>query len=132
MTTDFLGVGWAFPVRPGPEGAIALAHHEDSVRESIWLILNTSPGERVMRPTFGCGLNDSVFSVAGATTSGLVAEAVRNALAMWEPRLELLDVQVTPDEGRSSTLMIHISYVVRATNNVFNLVYPFYLDQVEG
>jgi phage baseplate assembly protein W len=132
MTTDFLGVGWGFPVRQGSSGEVVLARHEDSVRESIWLILNTSPGERVMRPTFGCGLDDSVFSVAGATTSGLVAAAVRNALAMWEPRLELLEVEVTPDEGRASTLNIRISYVVRATNNVFNLVYPFYLDQVEG
>lgn len=135
MTMDFLGVGWGFPVRQepdGPQGEVVLARHEDSVRQSIWLILKTSPGERVMRPTFGCGLDDLVFSVPSATTCGLVADAVRKALVLWEPRLDLLDVQVTPDESRSATLMIRISYVVRATNNVFNLVYPFYVSQVEG
>jgi phage baseplate assembly protein W len=137
MTKEFLGVGWSFPVQPPPpdppdRAAILLAHHEDSVRQSVWLILNTSPGERVMRPTFGCGLHESVFSVGGETTAGTIADAVRLALTAWEPRLDLLDVDVTSEGQPAGTLLIQISYVVRATNNVFNLVYPFYLDQVEG
>jgi phage baseplate assembly protein W len=132
MTMDFLGVGWSYPVQPAAGGKVALAHYEESVRQSVWLILKTSPGERVMRPDFGCGLGDLVFSVASAKTAGSVEDAVRRALTIWEPRLDLLDVKATPDPGAESTLLIQISYVVRATNNVFNLVYPFYLDQVEG
>jgi uncharacterized protein len=138
MTKDFLGVGWSFPVQPPPplpppdSDAIQLAHHEDSVRQSVWLILNTSPGERIMRPTFGCALYESVFSVAGEQTAGAIADAIRRALNAWEPRLDLLDVNVTSDGQPVGTLLIQLSYVVRATNNVFNLVYPFYLDQVEG
>jgi len=137
MTTSFLGVGWSFPVGPADPGGlvpgpgdVALARYEESVRQSVWLILNTSPGERVMRPGFGCGLHDMVFSVGSAATATRVADAVRRGLTIWEPRLDLLDVAVKTDEP--STLLIQISYRVRATNNVFNLVYPFYLDQVEG
>ncbi len=133
MTKDFLGVGWGFPVRPGHEpGEVAFAHYEESVHDAIWLILKTSPGERVMRPTFGCGLDDVVFSVGSAKTAGDVAEAVRRALTIWEPRMELLDVAVNPDPASAGTLLIELRYLVRATNNVFNIVHPFYLDQVEG
>jgi phage baseplate assembly protein W len=129
MSTEFLGVGWAFPVQPGPDGDVALAAYEESVRQSVWIILGTSPGERVMRPDFGCGLNDLVFSVGGAQTAGAVADEVRRALIAWEPRLDLLDVQAAPDGVVGDTLLIQIDYRVRATNNVFNLVYPFYLEQ---
>jgi phage baseplate assembly protein W len=129
MSTEFLGVGWAFPVRPGPDGDVALAEYEESVRQSVWIILGTSPGERVMRPDFGCGLNDLVFSVGGAQIAGAVAAEVRRALIVWEPRLDLLDVQTGHDGVVGDTLLIQIEYRVRATNNVFNLVYPFYLEQ---
>ena len=129
MSTEFLGVGWAFPVQPGADGEIALAEYEESVRQSVWIILGTSPGERVMRPDFGCGLDDLVFSLGGAQTAGSVAAEVTRALTIWEPRLELLDVQAAPDELLGNALLIRITYRVRATNNVFNLVYPFYLEQ---
>jgi phage baseplate assembly protein W len=82
-----------------------------------------------MRPDFGCGLQDLVFSVGGAQTAGMVAEEVRRALTVWEPRLDLLAVTVEPDGFLGTTLGIRIEYRVRATNNVFNLVYPFYLEQ---
>ena len=129
MSTDFLGVGWSFPVKPGPDGDIALAEYEESVRQSVWIILGTSPGERLMRPDFGCGLDDLVFSVGSAHTVGRLVAEVRRGLTLWEPRLDLLDVQVTPDEVVGNTLLIQITYRIRATNNVFNLVYPFYLEQ---
>lgn len=132
MSTEFLGVGWAFPVQPGPDGDVALAAYEESVRQSVWIILGTSPGERVMRPDFGCGLEDLVFSVGGAHTAGAVEAAVRRALTVWEPRLDLLGVDVAPDPVVGNTLLIQIEYRVRATNNVFNLVYPFYLEQGEA
>src|SRR5262249_22717084 len=116
MSSDFLGVGWGFPVEPGPDGDVALAIHEESVRQSVWLILSTSPGERVMRPDFGCGLADHVFSVGGAQTAAVVAAEVRRALTTWEPRLDLLDVAATPDEGRPGTLLIAITYRVVSSN----------------
>jgi phage baseplate assembly protein W len=135
MTTDFLGVGWYFPVGPAEVsadadpaagGKVAIAEYEQSVSQSIWLILKTSPGERVMRPDFGCGLQDHVFALATAQTANAIATEVRQALTIWEPRIDVLDVVVTPDETEQ-TLLIEIAYRVRAINTVFNLVYPFYL-----
>ncbi len=127
MSSDFLGVGWSFPVHLDNR-QIALAAYEESVSQSIWLILSTAPGERPMRPDFGCGIYDQVFAVNNATTTGLVAQQVRQALVNWEPRIDLLDVQVTTGDN-DATLLISIDYQVRATNNVFNLVYPFYLER---
>jgi phage baseplate assembly protein W len=132
MSTEFLGVGWGFPVQPGTDGDVELAEYEESVRQSVWIVLGTSPGERLMRPDFGCGLNDLVFSVGSAHTAGSVAAEVRRGLTIWEPRLDLLEVEVGPDGLVGNTLLIRISYRVRATNNVFNLVYPFYLEQAAG
>jgi uncharacterized protein len=126
---EFLGVGWSWPVEATGDGDIALARYEESVRQSVWIILGTSPGERVMRPDFGCGLQDLVFSVGNATTEGLVADEVRRSLTQWEPRLDLIEVQVANDPARPEALIVRITYRVRATNNVFNLVYPFFLEQ---
>ena len=126
---EFLGVGWSWPVEATDDGDIELARYEESVRQSVWIILGTSPGERVMRPDFGCGLQDLVFSLGNATTEGLVADEVRLSLTRWEPRLDLIDVQVTNDPARPEVLLVRITYRVRATNNVFNLVYPFFLEQ---
>lgn len=128
MTRAFLGVGWGFPFQFDSSGEIATAQYEESVRQAIWIILGTSKGERVMRPDFGCGIYDLVFGVNSASTSGKVAQAVRDALLLQEPRIDVGDVQVeAQDNGK--TLLIHIEYQVRATNNVFNLVYPFYLER---
>ncbi len=128
MTRAFLGVGWGFPIQFDSSGEIATAQYEESVRQAIWIILGTSKGERVMRPDFGCGIYDLVFGVNSASTSGKVAQAVRDALLVQEPRIDVGDVQVeAQDNGK--TLLIHIEYQVRTTNNVFNLVYPFYLER---
>jgi uncharacterized protein len=137
---DPRGTGWAFPVRLEPEAAppdssrprgVALARLDESVRESILLIIGTARGERVMRPSFGCGIHDQVFAPQDTTTAGIIGFEVREALVEFEPRAEVLDVRVTPDseEGR---LLVHLDYRVRATSNVFNLVYPFYLEQGDG
>ncbi|MFQ5881390.1 MAG: GPW/gp25 family protein [Candidatus Methylomirabilales bacterium] len=125
---DFLGIGWKWPVQP-EEGRIALSRLEESVRESILLIVGTAKGERVMRPTFGCGIHDLVFAPNDTTTAALVSFEVREALIDWEPRIEVLNVQVTPDMEEGNTLLINLQYRVRSTNNVFNLVYPFYLER---
>ena len=128
--TDFLGLGWNFPIGQNASHQIALtADGEESVRQSIWTILSTSPGERVMRPDFGCGINDLVFAVNNAATATAVTRAVREALATWEPRIDVLDVYAAPDPTQTNVLNIEINYQVRSTNSRFNLVYPFYLEQ---
>jgi phage baseplate assembly protein W len=129
--TNFLGLGWNFPVRVRPDGSgqIALAPDSDEdIRQSIWTILATSPGERVMRPDFGCGIHDLVFGVNNAAMATAVTAAVREALAVWEPRIDVLDAYAAPDPARPNVLVIEINYQVRSTNSRFNLVYPFYLE----
>jgi hypothetical protein len=127
-TSTFLGVGWAFPVDRTEPGRVKRAEYEDRVHDSIWIILSTSPGERKMRPDFGCAIHELVFATPDSTTAGTVADAVREALVRWEPRIDLLGVDVATRPGDATTLLVQIDYRVRATNNVFNLVYPFYLE----
>ena len=127
MYKIFLGKGWQFPVAVDADGELEVAEYEESVRQSIWLILGTAKGERVMRPDFGCGIYDMVFEVNSSTTAAEAAEEVRDALVSFEPRIDVLDIDVSPgDDGE--VLYISIDYQVRATNTVFNLVYPFYLE----
>jgi phage baseplate assembly protein W len=128
MTQEFLGVGWAFPVKLDAQGAFERAQYEESVRQSIWTILGTAKGERVMRPEFGCGIYDLVFEINDAATAGKVVQAVREALLAFEPRIDVRDVQVRPEQ-QGEVMLISIDYQVRATNNAFNLVYPFYLER---
>lgn len=128
MDDNFLGTGWHFPVQLDDNGRIQLARHEESVQQSIWTILGTSPGERVMSPDFGCGLYDLVFAVNNARVAGEVATAVTEALTIWEPRIDVLNVTAYPDADQPNVLLIEINYEVRATNSRFNLVYPFYLE----
>lgn len=123
----FLGVGWGFPVGLDKGGRIEKQAHEASIRKAIWIILATAPGERVMRPDFGCGIHDLIFEVNSASTATRIASRVRQALLRWEPRIDVLDVQVTPGE-EGAMMFISIDYRVRATNSAFNLVYPFYLE----
>jgi phage baseplate assembly protein W len=126
---DFLGLGWNFPVGLDDGGQVELApDEEEGIRQSIWMILGTSPGERVMRPDFGCGIHEMVFGVNDAATASAAAGAVREALAVWEPRIDVLDVYAVPDPSRPNLLVIEINYQVRSTNSRFNLVYPFYLE----
>jgi phage baseplate assembly protein W len=126
----FLGVGWAYPVR-ADGGSVGLAEYEESVRQAIWIILGTAKGERLMRPDFGCGIYDLVFEVNSPSTAGRVAREVRDALLMFEPRIDVLDVQAQP-AGDGEVLLISVDYQVRATDNAFNLVYPFYLERSAG
>jgi phage baseplate assembly protein W len=131
MPKTFLGVGWSFPVKVDATGAIELAHHEESVRQSILIILGTAKGERAMRPDFGCGIYDLVFDINSASTAGRVSQSVRDALLLFEPRIDVRDIQVQSQNG-GEVMLISIDYEVRATNNVFNLVYPFYLERSAG
>src|SRR5262249_31905969 len=124
MLADFLGKGWEFPIRRDRDSGVAISYGEQSILNSIWIILATAPGERVMRPDFGCGVHRLVFAVNDAATLGQVTKEVRDALVRWEPRIDVLDVD-TEVKGRGEVLLINIHYRIRATNNFFNLVYPF-------
>ena len=122
----FLGSGWSLPLLMEQE-RIGTSEEEVNIRESIWIILATAPGERVMRPDFGCGLHLLVFALNDAATLGSVQKSVTDAVVRWEPRVNLLSVDVEL-KGRGEVLLINIHYQVRTTNNFFNLVYPFYLE----
>ncbi|MET0145822.1 MAG: GPW/gp25 family protein [Ilumatobacteraceae bacterium] len=127
MAELFIGRGLAYPMRVSPTGGIALVSNDEEIAESIRLILGTSPGERPMRPEFGCPIHDHVFSPADAAIIGLLAFEVRNSLARWEPRIDVHDVLVSQDDAQSGLLYIDITYEIRDTNDVRNLVFPFYV-----
>ena len=127
---EFLGVGWGYPVeRDESKGRFAIAAHEESIRQSIQIILSTAPGERVMRPDFGCAIHELVFAPNGAATRGMAEHHVREALLRWEPRVEVMDVKAVASDAHDEELLIDINYRVRMTDSRFNLVYPFYLDR---
>ena len=132
MSSEFFGVGWSFPVTLDEAGKVQLARYEESIRQAIWIILGTAPGERAMRPDFGCGIHDLVFAVNSAGTAGRVASLVRQALLRWEPRIDVLSVDAAADLAQPNLLLIQIDYAVRTTNSRFNLVYPFYLERSAG
>ena len=132
MSYEFLGVGWKYPVQlDRKEGDIALSRYEQDVQEAIWIILSTAPGERVMRPDFGCGIHDYVFAPNNSHTAGLVRFHVEQALVRWEPRIDLQEVLVQADPALPSVLLISIQYQVRTTDSRYNVVYPFYLQREE-
>jgi len=131
-----LGSGVGFPLGVDARGGIALAHDDQDVHQAIQIILGTAPGERPMRPEFGCGIHDFVFETVDADMLGRLEGAIRDALDHWEPRIEVLEVRfdLEPDDrgsGASDVLVIDISYRLRETNALRNLVYPFYLVPAE-
>lgn len=124
----FLGVGPAFPLRLDAAGNLAMTSLDEHVRQSIALILSTDRGERAMRPEFGAGLGHMVFAPVLPATAALIEHEVRTALIRNEPRIEVERVAVTAGD-EPSVLLIDITYRVRRTDTVFNLVYPFYLER---
>jgi phage baseplate assembly protein W len=125
----FLGVGWAFPPHLESDRRVSLVAFEQDIEQAIRIILGTSRGERVMRPDFGAGLAEFVFEPANTATAELVRKRVEEALIDWEPRIDLQEVRVTIDLNERNRLDIDVSYRVRATNTLHNLVYPFYLQE---
>jgi phage baseplate assembly protein W len=124
----FLGMGLAFPLQLDVDETLAMVAYEEDIHQAIQIILGTNPGERVMRPDFGAGLNTFVFEPVNTTTIALVRDRVRGALIDWEPRIDVLEVLVTVGEERNR-FDIDVRYRVRATNALKNLVYPFYLQE---
>jgi phage baseplate assembly protein W len=129
---DFLGTGWAFPVNVDAHGRIALARQERDIEEAIRVILLTPRGQRVMRPEFGCQIHDLIFAPDDATTAGLAAYYVEDALGMWEPRIRVLEVNVQPAPEHTGRLLIDIRYEIKATHDSRSLVFPFYRIPGEG
>ena len=128
---EILGSGVAFPLQVDRRGGIALAHDETDVDQAIQLILSTAPGERPMRPEFGCGVHDFVFDTIDAGTVARMETEIRHALDRWEPRIEVTEVEFDLDGVDRGELLIHIGYRLRATNHMRNLVYPFYVIPAE-
>jgi hypothetical protein len=129
MSRSILGRGWGFPVNVNVLTGIAFSQDERDIREAIEIILGTARGERIMMPDFGCGIYDYVFETMNTSTSGMVEDSVKEALARWEPRIDVEDVSVSLDQADQGKLLIKINYKVKATNNASNLVYPFYLKE---
>ena len=125
--TDIIGTGLAFPLGVSRSGVLAFARDDEDVRQAISIILSTAPGERPMRPEFGCGVHDYVFDVIDAATLGRMEEEIRKALERWEPRIDVVDGDCELDPSAPGKLSITIGYRLRATNDVRNLVYPFYV-----
>jgi hypothetical protein len=127
MSDEFIGRGWAFPLRTDATGGIALVSREREIEEAIRLILGTSPGERPMRPEFGCRIHEYVFASADGATASAISAEVKAALRRWEPRVDVEDVVVTFDRQDASVLYIDVRYAIRRTNDRRNLVFPFYV-----
>jgi uncharacterized protein len=132
VNTDIIGVGWQFPVCPDPHGRLAWVGGAEKIRQSIRIILSTAPGERQMLPDFGCGIHDLVFEANTSTLRAQVAAQVRRALTRWEPRIDLLEVQVEAEGSQRNYLLIRINYRIRSTNAFTNLVYPFFINEGAG
>ncbi|MCD2324178.1 GPW/gp25 family protein [Sphingomonas sp. IC-56] len=126
----FLGRGWSFPPRVTPLGArTEMVEGHADIEQSLFILLSTWPGERVMVPGYGCDLQRFVLADLTRTLLTELCEAVRVAILRWEPRIDLLDVSATPDLLDSALVRIGIEYRVRTANTRNNLVFPFYRNE---
>lgn len=129
MDRAFLGVGWRFPLQVTPTGAIAASSLERKIEESIFLILSTAQRERPMLPAYGCGIHDLVFAPDNVGTIAEVSASVRTALVTYEPRIDVLAIDVGAAPGQRNVLLIRVDYRIRANNARGNLVYPFFITE---
>jgi len=131
VDADILGTGVAFPLRVDRRGGMALVDAEQDISEAITIILGTAPGERPMRPEFGCGIHNYIFETVDAYTIARLEQEIRIALDRWEPRIEVMDIDFDVSNAANGQLLIDINYVIRATSDLRNLVFPFYLIPAE-
>lgn len=132
MERAFLGTGWKFPVEiDRATGRIKMSSDEDSIRESIRVIIGTRQGELPMHPEFGCRIQDYAFESTDYTTLYSMKTEVEHALIRWEPRITDIQAKVSDERIDEGVLLIHVSYVIRSTNNQYNMVYPFYINEGE-
>ncbi len=126
-----IGSGWHFPIQIGPTGGLALTNMDNEISQAIRIILTTTPGERVMRPTFGSRLHELAFAPINSETMALARRFVEQALRMWEPRIELMTVDVISDDEQPGCLLIKMEYQIKSTYDRRTLVYPFYTIPTE-
>lgn len=126
---DFIGRGWRFPIRVDAKGRLSWSEGPERIQDAIWIILKTALGERVMRPKFGAGIDAYVFQPNSPATRKALATVIRTALVEWEPRIELDAVRVDPVDSEPSQVLITIEYRIRTTNELFNVVFPLYLEE---
>ena len=129
---EFLGQGLTFPLQINQQGGLSLARGTQDIEQAVRIILGTSPGERVMRPEFGCRIHELVFAPDNASTRRMVAYYVEEALDRWEPRIDVLEVNASSNPDQSGTLMVEILYQIKDTYDERSIVYPFYLQGEEG
>jgi phage baseplate assembly protein W len=127
MANDIIGSGWSFPPKTDAQGGIALTNDRSEIDQAIHIILSTSPGQRVMRPKFGCRLHELVFAPNDSETAAEARRFVEEAIGMWEPRIRVVKVDVGPDPNAANRLLIEVEYQIKATHDQRSLVYPFYL-----
>ncbi len=125
----FLGTGLSFPLRTNARGGVTLVSGSEDIEQAIYIILSTRPGERVMRPTFGCRAHELLFEPFSAATVSLLQEYVLEALRMWEPRIDVIRVNVDTEMGATGALMAEVEYVIKATHDTRSIVYPFYIAE---
>jgi hypothetical protein len=129
----FLGRGFKFPVQVDEiTGKMKTSAYEEDIKEAIYLILMTKKGERIMKPEFGCGVHDYVFGTMDYTSLSMMERAIRESLTLWEPRITDLNVDLMVDEEKEGCILVNIDYRVRSTNNPYNLVFPFYMNEGFG
>lgn len=125
---SFLGTGWSFPPQFTSKGLVTVAAEQD-IHESLLILLSTTPGERVMQPLYGCGLKTHVFDTLNEGSVAVIRDTVEKAILFFEPRVTVERIEVNDDDYREGKIQIYVYYRVRATNNRYNLVYPFYFNE---
>jgi uncharacterized protein len=126
---NIIGQGWSFPIRVNASGGLDWSTGPSRIQAAIWIILSTSPGERLMLPTFGAGIKDYVFQSNSQVVCNRLQTAVQKALTQWEPRIQVISVQATPSTEQASLVLVSINYQILTTNELYNMVYPFYLTE---
>jgi phage baseplate assembly protein W len=129
--TAFLGRGLNFPVRVNALGSVELVNGEKDIQQSIEIILGTRPGERVMRPDFGCRAHDLLFEPRDAVMIGKLQDDVMEALTRWEPRIQVLSVDPVLDEDTDGAVLVTIEYQIKSSHDQRSIVYPFFIEQQE-
>lgn len=128
---ELIGKGWKFPIKVNAKGGLSYSEGPERIQDAIWIILSTSLGERLMRPDFGAGVHDYVFQSNSDVVRMQLQSAVNEALLKWEPRIELTNVNVQEGD-QPSQVLVSIDYRIRTTNELFNLVYPLYVQEGSG
>jgi phage baseplate assembly protein W len=125
---SIIGQGWSFPIKVNAKGGLDWSTGADRIQAAIWIVLSTSPGERLMLPTFGAGIKDYVFESNSSVVRARLQTAVQKALTQWEPRIQVVSVQVSPSPDVASLVLISIGYQILNTNELY-MVYPFFLTE---